>query len=225
MANNVFLTITGINMVWDRFRLLGSTVYATEPKIIGWGTGGIAGGPFVAAPSDVAMFSESAEARVTGTSSLTTTNASAINDTYTVTGTITSSSGQTIAEMGLFDNTTKPPANTVAAGGVVGSAVATTLNTSSTFTPGNNSFVQIRTEVMKVTAGSGTTALTVTRGQNGSTAIATIAAADAVTAGDAPGSTVVGEREFLHASFSGLPLNSGDSIAFTCSVQITSGSL
>ncbi len=225
MANNVFLTITGINMVWDRFRNLGSTAYANEPKIMGWGTGGVAGGPFVAAPSDVAMFSESSEARVTGTSSLTTTTAAAVNDTYTVTGTVTSAGTQTIAEMGLFDQTTKPPANTVAAGGVVGSAVSTTLNTGSTFSPGNNSFVQIRTEVMKVTAGSGTSILTVTRGQNGSTAIATIAAADAVTAGDAPGSTVVGERCFLHASFSGLPLNSGDSIAFTVNVQITSGAL
>jgi len=225
MANNVFLTITGINMVWDRFRNLGSTTYATEPKIMGWGTGGVAGGPFVAAPSDVAMFSESSEARITGVSSLTTTTAAAVNDTYTVTGTITSSGTQTIAEMGLFDNTTKPASNTVAAAGVVGSSSNTTLNTGSTFTPGNNSFVQIRTEVMKVTAGSGSTALTVVRGQNGSTAIATIAVADVVTAGDAPGSTVVGERCFLHASFSGLPLNNGGSIAFTVNVQITSGSL
>lgn len=223
MANVVYLTVTGINMVWDRFRLLGSTTYATEPKILGWGTGGVAGGPFAALPSDVAMFSESAETRVTGTSSLQTTTA--VNDTYEVTGTITSSSSQTIAEMGLFDNTTKPPVNTVASGGVVGSNSSTTLNTGSTFTPGTNSYVQIRTEVMKVTAGSGSTALTVTRGQNGSTAISTIAVGDDVTAGDAPGSTVVGERCFLHASFTGLSLNSGDSIAFTVNVEITSGSL
>lgn len=226
MANNVFLTITGINMVWDRFRQLGSTTYATEPKIIGWGTGGVAGGPFVAAPSDVGMFLESSEARVTGVSSLTTTTAAAVNDTYTVTGTVTSAGTQTIAEMGLFDNATKPYASTVAAGStVIGSNSATGLNVAASFTPSNNAFIQIRTEVLKVTAGTGTTSLTVTRGQNGSTAISTIAQNDEVTAGDPPGATTVGERMFLHASFSGLPLNSGDSIAFTVNVQITSGAL
>jgi len=223
VTNVVYVTVSGINIIWDRFKNLGATTYATEPKILGWGTGGVAGGPFAAEPSDVGMFSESAETRVTGASSLTTTTAT--NDTYTVTGTIVSSSGQTIAEMGLFDNTAKPPAGTVAAGGVVASSSSTTLNTGSAYTPGTNSYIQVRTEVMKVTAGSGTTALTVTRGQNGSAAIATIAVADAVTAGDAPGSTVVGERCFLHGSFSGLPLNSGDSIAFTANVQMTSGSL
>lgn len=217
MANSVHLTWTGANVLLSRF-INSAGTYATEPKILGWGTGGIAGGPFTAAIPDVASFSEAAEVRVTGSSSLTTTTQA--NDTYTVTGTITSLSGQTIAEVGLFDNTTKPPTNTVAAGGVVGSAVSTTLNTGSTYSPGNNSFVQIRTEVMKVTAGSGSTALTVTRGQNGSSAISSIAAADAVTAGDAQGLTTVGERCFLHASFTGLALNTSDSIAFTINVQV-----
>lgn len=220
MTNSVHLTYTGTDVMLDRFRNLGSTTYSTEPKIIGWGTGGVAGGPFTAAVSDVAMFSEAPESRVTGTSSLTTTTRT--NDTYQVTGTITctQSGGETIAEAGLFDNTTKPPVNTVASGGVVGSNSSTTLNTSSDFSPGTDSYVQIRTEVMEVTAGSGTTSLTVVRGANGSTAISTIAASDDVTAGDAPGSTVVGERCFLHASFTGLALNDNDSISFTISVQL-----
>lgn len=225
MTNTVYVTVSGVNIIWDRFKNLAGTTYSTEPKILGWGTGGVAGGPFTAAPSDVGMFLESAETRVTGTSSLATTTAT--NDTYTVTGTITSSSGQTITEMGLFDSATKPFATTVASGGgtVIGSSSNTSMNVAASYTPSNASYVQVRTEVMEVTAGHGTTSLTVTRGQNGSSAISSIAAGDEVTAGDAPGSTVVGERCFLHASFTGLALNSGDSIAFTVNAQMTTGSL
>jgi hypothetical protein len=213
------MTWTGANVLLSRF-INSAGTYATEPKIIGWGLGGILGGPFVAGIPDVALFQEAPEARTTGASSLTTLTQA--NDTYTVTGTITCTQGggETIAEVGLFDNTTKPPVGAVAAGGVVASSGATTLNTAATYTPGNNSFVQIRTEVMKVTAGSGSTALTVTRGQNGSAAISTIAVTDIVTAGDAQGLTTVGERCFLHASFTGLALNLNDSIAFTINVAL-----
>jgi hypothetical protein len=75
---------------------------------------------------------------------------------------------------------------------------------------------------MLVTAGSGSTALTVTRGANGSTAIATIAAADIVTAGNAPGSTVVTNGDtFLHASFGALSLANSDSVSFTIQLKVT----
>lgn len=221
MSNTVLLTAAGRNMLWDRFRNLGSTNYPNEPKVIGWGLGGASGGPFTAETSDVAMFDEAPEARVTGTSSLTTT--ATTNDTYQVAGTITcaQAGGETIAEMLLADSATKPAAGAVAAGGVVGSAVATTLNVASALSPGNGGYVQVRTEVMQVTAGSGTTALTVTRGANGSTAISTIAVGDVVTAGNAPGSTVVANGDcFLHASFSGIALSLSDSVAFTASVQL-----
>lgn len=193
-----------------------------EPKCIGWGTGGVAGGPFTAATTDVNMFQEAPESRVTGTSSVVTTTTA--NDTYQVTGTITCTQGggETIAECLLTDTTTKPASNTVAAGGVAGSSSSTTLNTGTTFTPGTNSYVQIRTEVMEVTAGSGSTALTVTRGANGSTAISTIAIGDIVTAGNAPGSTVVTNGDmFLHASFGSLALSDGDSVAFTIQLKVT----
>lgn len=222
MANTVLLTSNGRDILLDRFRNLGSTTYPSEPKVIGWGTGGVAGGPFAAATSDVAMFSEAPESRVSGTSSIITTTT--VNDTYQVTGTITctQAGGETIAEMLLADSTTKPAANTVAAGGVVGSASATTLNTATTFTPGASSYVQIRTEVLSVTAGSGSTALTVTRGANSSTAISSIAASDVVTAGNAPGSTAVTNGDmFLHASYSGIALSLGDSIAYTVTIQLT----
>ena len=222
MANTVLLTSNGRDILLDRFRNLGGTTYATEPKIIGWGLGGVAGGPFTAAVSDVAMFQEAPEARITGTSSIITTTTT--NDTYQVTGTITCTQGggETITELLLADATTKPAVNTVAAGGVVGSNSATTLNTGTNFSPGNNGYCQIRTEVLQVTAGSGTSALTVVRGANGSTAISTIAASDVVTAGNAPGRTVVTNGDmFLHASYSGVALSNGDSIAYTVTVQLT----
>jgi hypothetical protein len=222
VANTVLLTSNGRDILLDRFRNLGGTTYANEPKVVGWGLGGAAGGPFTAAASDVAMFQEAPEARVSGTSSIVTTTTT--NDTYQVTGTITCTQGggETITEMLLADSASKPAVNTVAAGGVVGSAVSTTLNTGTNFSPGNNGYVQIRTEVMQVTAGSGTSALTVVRGANGSSAISTIAASDVVTGGNAPGSTVVTNGDmFLHASFSGIALSLNDQIAFTATVQLT----
>jgi hypothetical protein len=199
-------------------RMRGSTPTQAEPLFVGWGTNPV---PTTAAVSDVAPFTEASESRATGTSSIVTTTTT--NDTYQVVGTITvAGSGKTIAEVALFDSATKATTNTVAAGGVVGSAVSTTLNTASTFTPGNNAYIQIRGEVMQVTAGSGSTALTVTRGANGSSAISTIAAADVVTPGNAPGSTVVAAGNmYLHGDFTGLALNVGDAIQFTVQVKHT----
>lgn len=195
-------------------RMRGSTPTQAEPLFVGWGTGG-----FTAAVPDVAPFIEASEARVTGTSSLVTTTTT--NDTYQVVGTITAAAGKTIGEVCLTDSATKATTNTVAAGGVVGSAVSTTLNTGSAFSPGNGNFIQIRTEVMQVTAGSGTTALTVVRGQNGSTAISTIAASDTITPGNPPGQTgIAAGNLFVHCDFTGLVLNSGDSIQFTIKVQV-----
>jgi hypothetical protein len=198
-------------------RLIGSTPTQAEPKIVTWGLNPHA---LTAANTDVGMFQESAEARVSGTSSQQqTTNA---NDTYQVVGTITASAARAIQEMGLFDSTTQPAVGTVAAGGVVGSNSSTTLNTSAAFSPGNNNYVQIDSEVMQVTAGSGTTALTVVRGQNGSTASSTIAASDTVTPGNPPGNTAIaGGDMFVHADMAALNLNSGDSITFTIKVQFT----
>jgi hypothetical protein len=196
-------------------RMRGAPAAGTEPLNIGWGTGA-----FTAAVSDVGPFAEASEARVAGTSSQVTTTTT--NDTYQVVGTITAAGTKTITEVLLSDSATKPFSTTVAAGGVVGSSVSTVLNTAATYTPANGTQVQIRTEVMTVTAGTGTTALTVTRGVNGSTAIATIAVADVVTAGNMPGQTgVTNGNMFLHGDFTGLPLNINDSIAFTVKTQFS----
>lgn len=68
-------------------------------NFIGWGTG--AG---TAAVADTALFTEAAEARVAGTQSRVTTTVT--NDTAQVVGTLTSASGQTITNVGLFDAST-----------------------------------------------------------------------------------------------------------------------
>lgn len=80
-------------------RLIGSTPAQTEPKYLGWGTGTTA-----AALTDTALTTPSSEARTAGASSNVTTNVT--NDTYQVVGTITSTSAQTIAELGQFDAST-----------------------------------------------------------------------------------------------------------------------
>jgi hypothetical protein len=215
MTNTVLVTAKGREVVAASIK--GTAV--AEPKNIGWGTGGVAGGPFTAAVTDVAAFQEGAESRTVGTSSITTTTTT--SDTYQVVGTITSLSNQTIAEVILADSATKPFSTTVAAGGVVGSAVSTVLNLAASYTPANGTSVQIRTEVLPVSAGTGTTALTVARGGNGSGAISTIAIGDIVTMGNVPGTATANGTVFVHASFSGLPLNTGDSLNSTVQIKIT----
>lgn len=71
----------------------------TEPVYVAWGTG--AG---TAAAADTTLFTESAEARVAGTSTQQTTTTT--SDTYQVVGTITASAGRTITNAGLFDAST-----------------------------------------------------------------------------------------------------------------------
>jgi hypothetical protein len=184
------------------------------PKVIGWGTNPKG---LNAASSDVGMYTESAEARVTGTASVVTTTTA--NDTYQVVGTITSSSTQTIAEVLIADSTTKPQSTTWA------TAPTTTSGTTATLTSGTGlvSGVNVQTangEVITLTTVSGTSVTGAVRGANGSTA-ATQTAADVITLGAAPGVSVTGGNTLMHATFTGLALNSGDSIAFTCQIKWT----
>lgn len=198
-------------------RLIGASPTQAEPKQITWG---LNPNSITASANDVAMFQESAEARVAATSSQVTTTTT--NDTYQLAGTITATATRAIQEFGAFDSATQPSTALVAAAGVVGSNSNTTLNTAATFSPGNNNYIQIRNEVMQVTAGSGTTALTVARGQNGSTVLSTIAVNDVVTPGNPPGqSGITGGSCFIHADMAAINLNNGDSIAFTVKLQFT----
>lgn len=74
-------------------RILGS---GTEPKFVAWGTG--AG---TAAATDTTLFTESAEARTSGTSTQQTTTST--SDAYQVVGIITATGTRAITNAGLFD--------------------------------------------------------------------------------------------------------------------------
>lgn len=71
----------------------------TEPNYVAWGTG--AG---TAAIADTTLFTESAEARVAGTSTQQTTTVT--NDSYQVVATMTASATRAITNAGLFDAST-----------------------------------------------------------------------------------------------------------------------
>ena len=85
------LTTAGKGITTNRIKGSG-----TEPNYVAWGTDST-----TAVVADTALGTESAEARVAGTSSRVTTTVA--NDTYQAVGTITSESSQTIAEVGLLD--------------------------------------------------------------------------------------------------------------------------
>lgn len=181
-------------------------------KVLGWGVGAATATVF-----DVGIFKESTEARVTGTASVVTTTTA--NDTYQVTGTITAGGTVTITEVAIADSTTKPFSTTWT------TAPTTTAGTSGTpaasYTPANGTYIQDQTgEVMQVTAGTGTTSLTVVRGANGSTAVTGVNGST-ISQGAIPGVSVTGGNLLMHASFTGLALSSGDSIAFTCQIKFT----
>lgn len=213
MATTVKVTSKGREVIAGRLK--GATPTQAEALNVGWGTVGATPNATV---FDVGLYKEAAEARVAGTSSFVTT--SSANDTYQVVGTITSGSGQTIAEAALSDASSKPFSTTWTTAPTTTSG--TTGTSAASYTPANNSYIQDQSgEVMQVTAGSGTTSLTVTRGANGSTAVAS-ANGNAITLGNAPGRTDTNATLMVHATFTGLALNLNDSIQFTFQVQISS---
>jgi hypothetical protein len=211
MATVVKVTSKGREVIAGRMR--GSTPTQAEPLDVGWGVGTV-----TATVSDVGLFKEAAEARVAGTSSLVTTTST--NDTYQVVGTITSSSGQTIAEALLSDSSTKPFSTTWSTAPTTTSGTSGT--TAASYTPANGTHIQTQAgEVMTVSAGTGTTSLTVVRGVNGSTAV-TQTNGDTIALGNIPGEANSNATEFVHATFTGLALNINDSIQFTFQVAISS---
>jgi hypothetical protein len=211
MATTAVLTAKGRDIVTSN--LNGTAVTA---KVIGWG---LVGATPNAAATDVALYKEAPEARVTGTSSVVTTTTA--NDTYQVTGTMTctQSGGETISEVAIVDATSKPFTTTWAT--APSGSTGTSGTTSAAYSPANNTYIQDQSgEVMQVTAGTGTTSLTVARGANGSTAVAS-ANGNTITQGAVPGSSVTGGNLLMHATFTGLALSNGDSIAFTLQVKFT----
>lgn len=89
-------------------RMFGTSPTQAEPRYMGWGTGAGAGS---AASTDVST--AASEARVTGSSSQSTT--SVTNDTHTVVGTLTANANKTITNLGIFDaaGTGSPPSGGV----------------------------------------------------------------------------------------------------------------
>jgi hypothetical protein len=209
MATVVKITSKGREVISGRMK--GATPTQVEPLDIGWGVGTATATVF-----DVGLFKEAAESRVAGTSSFATISSS--NDTYQVVGTITSLSAQTISEALLSDSSTKPFSTTWSTAPTTTSGTSGT--TAGSYTPANGTHIQTQAgEVMTVSAGSGSTSLTVVRGVNGSTAV-TQTAGDTIAEGNIPGEAVANCTAFVHASFTGLALNTNDSIQFTFQVQI-----
>lgn len=203
------------------FRLKGTPGAGTEPLNVGWGITPPAGGPFTAAQSDVAPFDESAEARVAGTSSFVTTTST--NDTYQVAATITASGARSVVEVFTSDLATKPFSSTWATAPTGTAGTTGTLAAAYTgATPG--SYIQCRGEVMAVTAGNGSTSITVTRAANGSAAV-TQSNGDVVTLGNPPGTGTFGTTAgslFFKSDHGVITLATGDSISYTLKTQVTS---
>lgn len=88
--------LTNLGEQWASDRMSG--VSALNGSFIGWGTG--AG---TAAKADTVLFTEAAEARVSGT---VTTNGTGAAAKYQVVGTLTSASVQTITNAGNFTAST-----------------------------------------------------------------------------------------------------------------------
>ncbi len=148
-----------------------------------------------------------------GTSTQQTT--STTNDTYQVVGTLTASGSLAITNAGLADTSTSAPQTTLSA--AVSSATATSISvTSATGFPSTGNYdIQVSTEVMTVTGGQGTTTWTVTRGANGSTALASIANGYTVTGGK----SCAGGNLFMKGDFAVINLSSTDTLTLTAKVQ------
>jgi len=241
MANASKAVYSGMALIW---RLVRAANSPTEPKNIQWGDSVITG----SANPDVNLFKPQTEARVAGTSTSQTTTQ--LGDTYQVIGTTTCLvAGKTITEAGLFDVTTSiSPSTTTSASLTVGATSVTIA--SGTGLPGSGNYYAEITdtgsqsgtannpEVVLVTAGQGTTTLTIVRGQLGSVANTHLTGAFFTLGGDGgtqasggtTGQTVAtatwqtsyGGNMYCHADFAGIALSVNDSINFTFKSQLTS---
>lgn len=214
MTNTAVVTAKGREILVGR--MTGATPTQAEPKYAGLDLG-----TSTASTTDVAPFALAAEALIASTPSVTTTTTP--NDTAVWTASFTiGGATEAIGGCYLSDSGTKPWTGTVTGGTVVGSTTGTTMTVSTSYTPANGTSIQVRGEPMTVTAGTGTTSLTVTRGAS---PISTIAVNDPVVAGNAAGSgasTITGGSLLTHSSWPlALSLNSGDGFIVTQTVHFT----
>lgn len=164
-----------------------------------------------AAATDKALSYElvgSGGTRKAASASQTTTTVT--NDTAQLQATFTFSGTVAITEEGIFDASTTPVVTTLSA------AISTTGATSISVTSGagitNSDFIQIDNEILQVTAGGGTTTLTVTRGQQGTTAATHVSGAG-VTDFTAGGGNMLAKQTFAVDNFT-----NGNSLTITHSL-------
>lgn len=219
----------------------------TVPSFIGWGTANGSNATSVLLPAsapgafpgalstagtgqwnDVAPFNEQAttEARVAGVASVLNNNANSGSSysTFQLTGTMTAAAGESIGESFLAFKSTKPAASSVATGNMTN--VQTSFTTGTVLASGLAApyYIQIDNEVLQVSATASSNIYTVVRGTNSTTGAAHNQNAG-VTLGNIPGAGNNNPNNgdmFAHAGFVALTLNSGDSIAFTWQINVTS---
>jgi hypothetical protein len=207
---------------------MAATAGWTTPSYIGWGgaNGYNSAGTVLPATassttlgtgqwSDIAPYQEFSEARVLGASSFTGNTSGSGTVGYVLTGSMTASTGESVAESFLTMSSTKATSYTLAST-VSASQTSLTVTTTGAAT----GTYQMNNEV--ITAGTiATSVWTISRAQNGSVA-GTANTGNVVTAGNVPGTATGTGDIFAHAGFQALALSSGDSVAFTWTINITS---
>lgn len=164
-------------------------------------------GSGTASATDVALFQE-VQPRTGGNISQVTTTTS--GDTYQWVGLFTSSSVQTLTNLGLFYNATSPVQDQLASA-VNSNSQSFILPVNYYSWPTNYPYqLQAGSEVMTVVSGNNYNTLYVLRGQNNSTASTSIPATTYITQGSGM---------FVKTNFTGLSLSAGDTIQFTINVQ------
>jgi hypothetical protein len=166
-------------------------------------------GAGTASATDLALFTE-VQTRVSGTIGQTTTVTS--GDTYQWTGFFTSTTSQTLTNLGLVSSNSSPIQDTLSQQ-VNSNSQSFILPVNYYNWPSVYPFnIQISTEVMTVVSGNGSTTLYVQRGANGSTALNTIPSQTVIT-------QVTGTL-LAKTNFTGLSLNSGDQVQFFINIQL-----
>lgn len=161
--------------------------------------------------TDQALFTEatgSGAGRAAGTASQVTT--SVTNDTTQLVHTWNFTGSFAITEEGIFDGTTAP-VQTTTTQSRINTDTTVTVTSGTGFV--NNDFVQWEQEIIQVTSGGGTTTLTISRGQQGTTAASH---ASGTTLNDI---TANATKMLAHQGFSVINVANGDSLQVTHKYQ------
>ena len=197
-------TITAVARYQIVYTLLQESILAgTEPWL------GVGIGPGTSQASDVALFEEAIPR--TGATSIGQVTTVTSGDTYQWIGLYTSPATQTLTNLGLFQTSQSP---------VQGQLVQQVSSNSQSFILPTNYYnwpttypfqIQVSSEVMTVVSGDNYQTLYVLRGQNNSTALASIPAQTWITQNDT--------SMFVKTNFTGLSLSAGDTIQLTLNIQ------